>query len=214
MQTIIFGGLGTIAETSELHRASFNSALAALDLPWEWSQIQYQEMLNAPGGKSRISEFLASQDANLVSSADTLHALKSRFYLQSLTQQKVEPRTGLTDLFARFATREVRFAIASTTSKENIHALLEACNIPQNQFVIIGSKSDVAQSKPAPDIYDYVLHELSAIPSECIAIEDSESGVASAVAAGLTCYAIPGLNTATQNYRSAKRVLTDYTELD
>ena len=213
MQTIIFGGLGTIAETSELHRASFNSALAALDLPWEWSQIQYQEMLNAPGGKSRISEFLASQDANLVSS-DALHALKSRFYLHSLMHKKVEPRNGLTDLFARFASREVRFAIASTTSKENIHALLEACNIPQNQFVIIGSKSDVAQSKPAPDIYDYVLHELSAIPSECIAIEDSESGVASAVAAGLNCYAIPGLNTATQNYRSAKRVLTDYTEVD
>jgi len=77
------------------------------------------------------------------------------FYLQALTQQKVEPRIGLTDLFSRFATREVRFAN-----------------------------------------------------------EDSESGVASAVSAGLTCYAIPGLNTAMQSYRSANRMLTDFTELD
>lgn len=64
------------------------------------------------------------------------------------------------------------------------------------------------------DIYDSVLQELCAIPSECIAIEDSESGGASAISAGLTCYAIPGLNTAPQSYRSASRVLTDYTELD
>lgn len=214
MRTIIFGGTGVIAETSEIHRAAFNRAMAELNFPWKWSQAQYQEMLNAPGGKNRITEFLANHDPKLVSSADTVHTLKSQFYLQALKEQTLAPRTGLCDLFARLATHEVRFAIASTTSKESIDALLNACNIPQNQFVMIGSKSDVSHPKPAPDIYDYVLHELSAIPSDCIAIEDSESGVVAAVDAGVACFALPGLNTAEQNYSKAEKILGDYTKLN
>ncbi|MBE1287302.1 MAG: HAD-IA family hydrolase [Alteromonadaceae bacterium] len=214
MRTIIFGGLGVIAETSEIHRAAFNRALSEIGLPWEWSQAEYQKMLNSPGGKNRLTEFLVNQDPKLVNYAEIVHTLKSRFYLQALSEQTIEPRTGLVNLFSRLETKEVRFAIASTTSLENIYGLLDACNIPLNQFAVIASKTDVEQPKPAPDIYDYVLSELCAIQSNCVAIEDSASGVIAAVAAGVTCYAMPGLNTANQDYSEAEKILIDYTELD
>ncbi len=46
------------------------------------------------------------------------------------------------------------------------------------------------KSKPAPDIYQHVLTTLAVKPSACLAIEDSEKGIQSAKAAGLTVWAM------------------------
>lgn len=48
----------------------------------------------------------------------------------------------------------------------------------------------ISESKPAPDIYLHTLQELAVAPQECIAIEDSEKGIASAKEAGLEVWAM------------------------
>lgn len=58
-------------------------------------------------------------------------------------------------------------------------------------FATIVSCDDVARSKPAPDGYLLALERLGLKAAECIAIEDTEHGVAVAVAAGIACLAIP-----------------------
>lgn len=50
---------------------------------------------------------------------------------------------------------------------------------------------DVEHSKPAPDCYRKALHELSVEAGESMAVEDTEHGLHSAVAAGLRCVVIP-----------------------
>lgn len=213
MKTFIFGGLGVIAETSEIHREAYNLAFSELSLPWQWSQSQYQDLLRSPGGEKRLENFIAQHDPRLVISAQTAHILKSRFYLDILGRTKVEPRPGLKKFLADIETKEVRLAIASTTSKSNIYGILNACGIDSQRFSMIAAKEHVTDRKPSPEVYDFVLSELSAVTSECVAIEDSGSGVASATAAGLACYAIPGLNTQSHNYHRASKVITDYSEI-
>jgi len=81
----------------------------------------------------------------------------------------------------------VRQAIATTTSPENVHALLVATLGPEapGWFEVIGAGDVVPAKKPAPDIYLWVLERLRPPAAACVAIEDSAAGAAAALAAGL-----------------------------
>ena len=67
--------------------------------------------------------------------------------------------------------------------------------------------------KPPPHNYLYALLELGLATQDCIAIEDSEAGVASARNAGIRCVAFPGENTADHDYSSALGVV-DHMEFE
>ena len=50
MPAILFGSIGTIADTSELQRQSFNKAFALHNLQWQWSRAEYISLLEKSGG--------------------------------------------------------------------------------------------------------------------------------------------------------------------
>jgi beta-phosphoglucomutase-like phosphatase (HAD superfamily) len=61
-------------------------------------------------------------------------------------------------------------------------------------FSIRCSADDDASGKPAPDVYLRAARLLDVHPSDCLALEDSPNGARAAVAAGMTCYAVPDLS--------------------
>ena len=81
----------------------------------------------------------------------------------------------------------LRLAIATTTSLENVEALLEHSLDPDavSWFEVIAAGDVVAAKKPAPDIYHYALKALKLSPAQCLAVEDSLNGLRSALAADL-----------------------------
>lgn len=56
------------------------------------------------------------------------------------------------------------------------------------QFVL--ANGDYARSKPEPDPYLTALERMGGVPEEAIVVEDSERGLASAVAAGIDCVVV------------------------
>ena len=46
------------------------------------------------------------------------------------------------------------------------------------------------ESKPAPDYYALAMDKLGKIPDECVAIEDTQTGMTAALAANLACVVI------------------------
>jgi HAD superfamily hydrolase (TIGR01509 family) len=58
-------------------------------------------------------------------------------------------------------------------------------------FDAVVSGDDVVHGKPDPEAYLLAAAKLGLDPSQCVAVEDSPTGVASAVAAGLPVIAIP-----------------------
>jgi beta-phosphoglucomutase-like phosphatase (HAD superfamily) len=82
----------------------------------------------------------------------------------------------------------MRLAIATTTTPENVTALLTytlgADSI--DWFEVIGAGDVVPAKKPAPDIYHYVMEEMNLAPEQCTAFEDSYNGIRSSVQARLT----------------------------
>ena len=58
LRALIFDVDGTLAETEELHRQSFNESFAAAGLPWDWDQALYAKLLEVTGGKERIGHYI------------------------------------------------------------------------------------------------------------------------------------------------------------
>ena len=73
-----------------------------------------------------------------------------------------------------------RFGVASTLQGHRLETF----------FDVITTGEDVDRSKPDPDVYLLAMKQLGLQANECIAFEDTENGIRSAIAAGLICCAI------------------------
>lgn len=104
----------------------------------------------------------------------------------------------LHSLFQEKETRGLKLAVASGSRKEDILQNLKNLEIEHYFDVILSGNDDLSDyhdpegtNKPKPYVYLKAAKELGFLPEECIAIEDSESGVFSAVTAGCFTIAIP-----------------------
>jgi beta-phosphoglucomutase-like phosphatase (HAD superfamily) len=79
-------------------------------------------------------------------------------------------------------------------------------------FEVIGAGDVVANKKPAPDIYQWVLRQMNLPPEACLAIEDSHAGLLAARAAGLPTLVTVNSYTAGQNFAGALSVVSDLGE--
>ncbi len=78
---------------------------------------------------------------------------------------------------------------------------------------VVVSGHDVAANKPAPDCYLLATRKLGVEPAECIAVEDTESGVAAAVAAGIRCVAIASPMSNNHDFRGAAVTVANLREV-
>ena len=89
--------------------------------------------------------------------------------------------------------RGVPCAIASSSPMAIIQAVVESEGW-HGYFETFVSGDQVANGKPAPDIYLEAARRLGVDPAECLTLEDSRNGARAAVAAGMICYAVPDLS--------------------
>lgn len=214
LQAIIFGGIGTLVETSELQRNAFNRAFEEAGLNWHWERDVYRGLLSVAGGRNRIRHFDRKTRALDEQTVRSLHARKTELFQEAIVNADLAPRAGVKNLLNKAMSTDTRLAIASTTSKSNIVALAEASGLDLMQFDAIIDRDLVGCPKPDPEAYQSCLGTLGISAQEAVAIEDSDSGVRSALGAGLTCFALPGANTTEQNYDQAALVTYSLADVD
>ena len=189
---------GTLAETEEAHRLSFNEAFAAAGLDWGWDPQDYRRLLMTTGGKERIRAH-ADHIGHAIDDAQirALHADKTLRYTRMVREGDVSLRPGVAALIAKGRSAGIAQAIATTTSRPNVDALISAAfGRPADQvFDVIAAGDEVAAKKPAPDVYLLALERLGLPASDCVAFEDSRPGVGSARAAGLAIVLTPSAYT-------------------
>ena len=213
LTTLIFDVDGTLAETEEAHRCSFNQAFQQMGLNWTWSKQLYGDLLAITGGKERIRYFVDNYSPNfnrpdyLSEYIVELHGLKTDIYLKKLSAGCIPLRIGVLRLLKEARESKIRLAIATTTTYSNVTTLLEK-NLTSNAikwFDVIAAGASVVNKKPAPDVYQFVLKQLDENPQSCIAIEDSENGLSSALQAGINT--VITISEYTQNHNFNKAVL-------
>jgi len=210
LQALIFDVDGTLAETEDLHRQAFNEAFVAAGLPWHWTRDLYQQLLSVTGGKERILHFTQTApgaDALSNEQIAALHRDKNRRYASALANGALQPRPGVKRLLDEARQSDLRLAIATTTSRENVDALLTA-SLATQAFEVIAAGDQGAAKKPAPDVYTLALERLGLEPADCLALEDSMNGVRSAFAAGLACVVTRSVYGGTGPFAGALAVVT------
>jgi HAD superfamily hydrolase (TIGR01509 family) len=80
--------------------------------------------------------------------------------------------------------------VASSSPPAIIHMVLERAG-RADAFGAVASSDEVANGKPAPDVYLLAASRLGVDPASSVAIEDSSNGLRSASAAGYRVVAIP-----------------------
>jgi HAD superfamily hydrolase (TIGR01509 family) len=105
----------------------------------------------------------------------------------------VEAMVGARELLATLGERGTPLALVSNSPMMFVRRSLEIVGL-ESAFDVILSAHEVAAPKPAPDPYLEACRRLGLEPGpDVVALEDSPSGVAAAVAAGLTVIGIPSV---------------------
>jgi len=222
IRAIIFDVDGTLADTEDGHRQSFNKAFAECGLDWHWDEALYDRLLAVTGGKERIKYFVSdfltgyARPEGFDEFVKRLHAVKTRHYNAMLREGRIPLRPGIRQLIREAHEAGLRLAVATTTSPENVATLLEV-SLGQDwekYFAALGCGDIVPHKKPAPDIYLWVLDRLGLSAADCIALEDSENGLRSSLAAGLRTFVVRNRYTHRQDFSGAAAVLNSLEDLE
>jgi HAD superfamily hydrolase (TIGR01509 family) len=81
-------------------------------------------------------------------------------------------------------------ALASSANRVVIDTVLAVAGL-REQFQASVSSEEVPRGKPEPDVYLEAARRLGRSPAACAAVEDSASGIRSAIAAGMQVVAVP-----------------------
>jgi len=191
-RSIIFGSIGTIVETSNIQRKSFNKAFKELGLDWYWSVREYKKLLKDSGGEKRLSKYANEKNINI--NTKKLRDLKTKFFNNYLKKNKLKPRAGVLNIINFCKKNHIKLGFATSTTVTNINSIFFTLknSINKKDFDFIGNNKFVLRKKPYPDIYKITLKKLNLKSKDCLAIEDTEESMKSALKAKIRCIAFPG----------------------
>jgi HAD superfamily hydrolase (TIGR01509 family) len=128
--------------------------------------------------------------------------------------QSVETFTATLDLIREAHARKVTIALVTAAMRRDVDLILGSLNV-LNSFTTIVSAMDVPKSKPDPAPYALACARLKLSPDQCVALEDTPGGIASARGAGChvigVCHTLPAhrLQQATRVIASSKELTVD-----
>ncbi len=125
----------------------------------------------------------------------------------------VEPMPGVLGLLDRLHAEKKRRGIGSSNRTSVIQSVTKRLGI-DHHFESVCSCDDVGtRVKPLPDVYLLVANRLGVDPGQCVVVEDSSSGVAAAIAAGMHCIALHTAHNDHQDLSGAHTHIRHFDEL-
>ena len=117
---------------------------------------------------------------------------RRRLMADYIDKNGVELKKGAAEILDYLKRKDILIALATASPVKRARHYLAPYGLFE-KFDAVVSGSDIASSKPAPDIYIKAAQLLGLAPGECIAVEDSPSGIISAKTAGCFTVMIPDL---------------------
>jgi HAD superfamily hydrolase (TIGR01509 family) len=176
-RALLFDLDGTLAETDSLHLPTWVDALAPYGI--EVDEEFYKERISGRSTGEIVRDLLPDlTDEEGTSIGDA----KEASFRERATE--LEPLPGILDFVERGKRRGQRIALVTNAPKENVSAILPALKL-QGFFETVVLADEVGAVKPDPAPYEAALEKTGVSAEEALAFEDSVSGIASSVAAGI-----------------------------
>jgi HAD superfamily hydrolase (TIGR01509 family) len=110
--------------------------------------------------------------------------------LKRAAEGRVVVKPGARELVGEVAVAAIPYALVTGSQRQFTDAVLASTGF---RFPVTVCGDDVTATKPAPDPYLLAAKLLDADPANCVALEDSPNGVASATSAGCHVIAVPSI---------------------
>ena len=183
-QAYIFDCDGTLVDSMPLHYIAWVEALKRHDAPFEFTE----EVFYAHAGikEQDVVKILNAKHGTNIDPV-SVDELKMEIFRARIPEvQAVRPVAE----FAKSLHGRFPMAVASGSEEPTVRGCLEATGLLHLFETIITPKL-VKQGKPAPDMFLLAAEQMGIAPSECLVLEDGNSGLEAAKAAGMQAIFIP-----------------------
>jgi beta-phosphoglucomutase-like phosphatase (HAD superfamily) len=183
IEAVVFDCDGTLADSEPLSVRAWQAVLARYG--HTLTAADYERMVGLTYAEAHA---IVAQRAQPLPNADALwiELTDVLFPLIATDLRPFEDAVSTVELLAGLG---VPIAIASSSPRPRLDRTLAALGLSA-AFAITVAGDEVAQGKPAPDLFLAAAAGLRVAPEHCLAIEDSVVGVASAKAAGMRTIAV------------------------
>jgi HAD superfamily hydrolase (TIGR01509 family) len=168
---------GTLAETDSLHLPTWVDVLRPYGI--EIDEEFYRERISGRSNSKIVKDLLP--DLSAKEGRDLADAKEASFRERA---DELEPLPGLLDFMREAKNRGLSLALVTNAPEENVEAMLLALEL-REFFDEVVLSDEVGPVKPDPAPYRAALDRLGVAPEEALAFEDSTSGIASSVGAGI-----------------------------
>jgi len=203
IRAIVFDMNGVIVDDEKIHEQAFVLAFAERGLAL--THLQYARLFLGRTDRDAIEA--VSLKRNITVDVDAILKAKSDHY-RRLAQNRLVPLPGVIE-FIHESSKRFPIALASCSSSADIEWVLSTFSI-KSLFAVIVSGQDVRKGKPDPEIYLAAARLLGIPPANCLAIEDTISGIRSAQEAGMKCLAVANTYPTSRLKKSADMVIDSF----
>ncbi|MEO1131864.1 MAG: HAD family phosphatase [Cyanobacteria bacterium J06639_1] len=189
IRAAIFDMDGLMLDTEPIYRKAWLRATA--DMGYQLADDFYSSFVGRSNDDcDRLMQATFGEDLPI----EKLRERRDFFWRETIREDGVPLRPGLLKLLDWLEEREIPKAIATASDRAEADISLSATDI-MPRFHSITAGNEVANNKPAPDIYLEAARKLGVAPEYCIAFEDSNAGAIAATAAGIPTILVPDLQT-------------------
>ena len=174
-------------------------------------ELPYSDINMTIGCSDRkVAEYIANE-YHIDYSVELSEKLKKNYPDYYFEYGGIKPFPYLRDLLSILKDRGRKVAIVSSTDRAHLEAALSRMGLSGFIDTII-SGSDVQNKKPSPEPYLRGLEALSVDKQDAVVIEDSPTGIQSAVNAGIDCIGFEG-SEVKQDTEKASIIIASYKEM-
>ena len=179
---LLFDMDGLILDTEKLYTRFWQEAANALGYPMTKEQAMGLRSLNREFGAAKMQSYFDVP-------VDYEAVRKKRIEMMDafIEKEGVEAKPGVHELLSYLKEKGIKTAIATSSPMERTEKYLASVGLT-GAFDELISGYMVQKGKPEPDIYILAATKLGLAPNECLALEDSPTGLLSANRAG--CYPV------------------------
>ncbi len=152
-----------------------------------WSHEEALELVGSD--LNRSAEILLERTPITGSPQEIVDALQTGVIAR--VHERMPWRPGARELIAELSAAGVPMALVTMSWQPLARVLVSA--LPEGTFREVVTGDQVSDGKPHPEPYLLAARRLGVEPSDCVAIEDSPTGVRSAVTAGVQTLAVSHL---------------------
>jgi HAD superfamily hydrolase (TIGR01509 family) len=184
---VIFDMDGLMLDTEPLYRFAWKRASA--ECGFDLTDEIYKQLV----GRSRNDGFKALVNAfGTEFPLQKFQACVQKWEANAFSSTPIAKKTGLDALLKFLESRKMPKAVATSTERHKAMHTLNTAGLLE-RFVTVVAGDEVARGKPFPDIFLLAAERLGVEPAACLVLEDAESGVVAANAAGMQVYMVPDL---------------------